>query len=101
MSVGTIDDILYGAVARGLLIAPKSRIVRSDDFPRGEIKDPVWFSSPTFTLQWHITQVCDLHCRHCYDRSDRTTMELDQGIKILDDLSYEISICFKNLGNIF
>ena len=86
VSVGTIDDILYSAVARGLLIAPKSRIVRSDDFPRGEIKDPAWFSSPTFTLQWHITQVCDLHCRHCYDRSDRTTMELDQGIRILDDL---------------
>ena len=86
VSVGTIDDILYTAVSRGLLIAPKSRIVRSTDFPRGEIKDPAWFSSPTFTLQWHITQVCDLHCRHCYDRSDRTTMELDQGIRILDDL---------------
>jgi len=86
VSVGTIDDILYAAVARGLLVAPKSRIVRSNDFPRGEIKDPAWFSSPTFTLQWHITQVCDLHCRHCYDRSDRTTMELDQGIRILDDL---------------
>lgn len=86
VSVGTIDDILYSAVVRGLLIAPKSRIVRSENFPRGEITDPAWFSSPTFTLQWHITQVCDLHCRHCYDRSDRTTMELDQGIKILDDL---------------
>ncbi len=86
VSIGTIDDILYAAVARGLLIAPKSRIVRSHDFPRGEIKDPAWFSAPTFTLQWHITQVCDLHCRHCYDRSDRTTMELEQGIKILDDL---------------
>lgn len=86
VSIGTIDDILYSAVVRGLLIAPKSRIVRSGYFPRGEITDPAWFSSPTFTLQWHITQVCDLHCRHCYDRSDRTTMELDQGIKILDDL---------------
>lgn len=84
--VGMIDDILYSAVARGLLIAPQSKIVRSADFPRGKITDPAWFSSPTFTLQWHITQVCDLHCRHCYDRSDRTTMELDQGLKILDDL---------------
>ncbi len=86
VSVGKVDDILYSAVARGLLIAPKSRIVRANDFPRGEITDPAWFTSPTFTLQWHITQVCDLHCRHCYDRSDRATMELDKGIKILDDL---------------
>ena len=86
VSLGTIDDILYAAVARGLLIAPQSRIVRSADFPHGAITDPAWFSSPTFTLQWHLTQVCDLHCRHCYDRSDRTTMELAQGIRILDDL---------------
>ena len=86
VGVGTIDDILYSAVSLGLLIAPESRIVRSDDFPRGAITDPAWFSSPTFTLQWHITQVCDLHCRHCYDRTDRITMELEQGIRILDDL---------------
>jgi selenobiotic family peptide radical SAM maturase len=86
VTVGTIDDILRRAVSRGLLIAPASRIKRADDFPRGTITDPRWFTSPTFTLQWHITQVCDLHCRHCYDRSDRTTMDLGQGIRILDDL---------------
>ncbi len=86
VTIGTIDDILYGATHRGLLIAPKSRIVRGKDFPRGTIDDPSWFSTPTFTLQWHVTQVCDLHCRHCYDRSDRATMTLDQGLRILDDL---------------
>jgi len=86
VNIGIIDDILYSAVHRGLLIAPKSKIIRSADFPRGEIEDSKWFSSPTFTLQWHITQVCDLHCRHCYDRSDRKTMTLDQGIRVLDDL---------------
>ena len=86
VNIGIIDDILYSAVSRGLLIAPQSRITRSADFPHGEITDPAWFSSPTFTLQWHITQVCDLHCRHCYDRSDRKTMTLEQGIHVLDDL---------------
>ncbi len=86
VTVGVIDDILYSAIIRGLLIAPKSRLVRSDDFPRGQITDPSWFTSPTFTLQWHVTQVCDLHCRHCYDRSDRVPMQLDQGIRVLDDL---------------
>ncbi len=90
INVGKVDTILYSAVVRGLLIAPQSRIIRSPDFPRGTLTDPDRFSSPTFTLQWHITQVCDLHCRHCYDRSDRKTMELEQGIRVLDDL-YEFS----------
>ena len=45
-----------------------------------------FFVSPTFTLQWHITQACDLHCRHCYDRTDRTALTLTQALRILDDL---------------
>ncbi len=84
--VGTIDDILYVAAHRGLLLAPKSLLVRGEDFPRGVLTDPDRFSAPTFTLQWHITQVCDLHCRHCYDRSDRKTLDLKQAIRVLDDL---------------
>ncbi len=86
VSVGVVDDILYSAVYRGLLLAPKSKLVRGPDFPRGDITDPDRFRTPTFTLQWHITQVCDLHCRHCYDRSDRRTMELGEAIRVLDDL---------------
>ncbi len=86
VSIGVIDDILYTAVVRGLLIAPPSTITRSGRFPHGELDDPAWFSAPTFTLQWHITQDCDLHCRHCYDRTDRKTMTLNQGIRVLDDL---------------
>ena len=86
VTVGVIDDILAAAVQRGLLLAPGSLLVRPDSFPRGKIVDPRFFSAPTFTLQWHVTQVCDLHCRHCYDRSDRKEMELSQGIRVLDDL---------------
>ncbi|RUM36596.1 MAG: selenobiotic family peptide radical SAM maturase [Desulfobulbus sp.] len=84
--VGVVDDILYSAVHRGLLLTPKSKLIRGPDFPRGVFTDPDRFSTPTFTLQWHITQVCDLHCRHCYDRSDRKTLELDEAIRVLDDL---------------
>ncbi len=86
VQVGIVDDILYSAVHRGLLLAPKSKLIRGPEFPRGNITDPDRFRAPTFTLQWHITQVCDLHCRHCYDRSDRTTMELEEAIRVLDDL---------------
>jgi selenobiotic family peptide radical SAM maturase len=90
VSVGVIDAILDSAIQRGLLLAPASLLVRADSFPRGQIVDARFFSSPTFTLQWHITQTCDLHCRHCYDRSDRPEMDLSQGIKVLHDL-YEFS----------
>jgi selenobiotic family peptide radical SAM maturase len=86
VTVGFVDDLLAAAVQRGLLLAPASLLIRPDFFPRGRLVAPSFFSTPTFTLQWHITQTCDLHCRHCYDRSDRQEMELSQGIKVLDEL---------------
>jgi selenobiotic family peptide radical SAM maturase len=52
-----------------------------------------FFSSPVFTLQWHVTQVCDLHCKHCYDRTDRSPLKLADGLRILDDLR---EFCLKN-----
>ncbi|MGA8180935.1 MAG: thio(seleno)oxazole modification radical SAM maturase SbtM [Desulfobacterales bacterium] len=86
VTVGAIDDILYRAEQIGLILTPPSRIRRSAEFPRGKVHDPEFFSSSTFTLQWHITQTCDLDCRHCYDRSDREAMTLDQALGVLDDL---------------
>lgn len=86
LSIGTVNDMLYAAEANGLLLAPRSLITRSSSFPRGVVDNEDFFSTPTFTLQWHITQNCDLHCRHCYDRSDRKTMPLQKAIQVLDDL---------------
>lgn len=86
VSLGTIDDILYRAEQKGLLLSPPSSIFRPPGFPRGRIEDPKFFTTQTFTLQWHITQTCDLHCRHCYDRSIRSEPDLDQCIKVLDQL---------------
>jgi len=85
VTLGHIDDIVYRAVAKGILIRPPSRIRRPDDFITRAIKDEQFISSPVFTLQWHITQQCDLSCRHCYDRSHRKAVSLDQGIAILED----------------
>lgn len=86
VSVGTIDNILNLAEKRGLLLSPPSRIRRPPDFPKGSITDPDVFTSPTFTLQWHVTQACDLNCRHCYDRSERSSMTLAQALAVLDEL---------------
>jgi selenobiotic family peptide radical SAM maturase len=85
VAIGVIDRAIARAVRQGLLLRPPSRIERNSDFPRGENIDDSFFSSPVFTLQWHITQACDLHCRHCYDRSSRTALPLETGIAILDD----------------
>ena len=86
VAVGAIENVLYRAEQLGLILAPPSRIRRPAKFPKGDVEDPDFFSSQTFTLQWHITQTCDLDCRHCYDRSDREAMTLEQGLGVLDDL---------------
>lgn len=86
VSLGRIDDILNQAAARGLLLPPQSKLVRPDDFVTETVADPEVYRTPTFTLQWHITQECDLHCRHCYDRGSRAFMPLERGIAVLDDL---------------
>jgi len=85
--VGVVDDILHAAVQKGLLLAPASKIVRSAEFAVAEKKHGSEFmTSLVFTLQWHLTQACDLHCKHCYDRSDRNTMGLEAAVGVLDDL---------------
>ncbi len=85
VSVGLIDNIVYSAGQKGLLLMPPSKIVRPKGFCREDIVSEKFCSTPSFALQWHITQTCDLHCRHCYDRSDRTAMTLEQGLHVLDD----------------
>ncbi|BHH86238.1 selenobiotic family peptide radical SAM maturase [Desulforhopalus sp. 52FAK] len=86
VSLGLIDNILYAASEKGLILCPPSKIVRAQDFCERDIATKELCSSPSFTLQWHVTQACDLHCRHCYDRSDRVTMSVEQGLHVLDDL---------------
>ncbi len=38
-----------------------------------------------FTIQWHLTSACGLSCRHCYDRSARDELSLDQARRFLQD----------------
>ncbi len=86
-TVGLIDTIIDEAIHEGILLSPPSQIIRDPSiFSANEYVDKSFLSSHSFTLQWHITQACDLHCRHCYDRSTRSPMSLKQGIRILDDV---------------
>lgn len=89
-----VKALLRRATDKGLLLAPASRLVRgasSHPRPRPGSNSPRIpadvFASEHFTLQWHITQRCDLRCKHCYDRSEREDVTLDQGLRLLDELA--------------
>ncbi len=87
LSLGVILETLARAADKGILLAPASRIRReAESFPLTEAVEPRFLAAEVFTLQWHITQVCDLHCKHCYDRSDRAPLPLVRGLAVLDDL---------------
>ncbi|NQT27064.1 selenobiotic family peptide radical SAM maturase [candidate division KSB1 bacterium] len=86
--VGNLIRAIHQAENKGILIPLSSKIRRDNPILKSteKIKDS-HLASRYFTLQWHITHACDLNCRHCYDRSNRSPLTLDQGLKILDDLS--------------
>ncbi len=87
VAVPVVENALWRAAEKGILLAPRSRIRRDPALFPIPAKTPAAFvSSPTFLLQWHITQACDLHCKHCYDRSKRSPLTLKQGVRVLDDL---------------
>lgn len=93
--VGALDRILDRAVLEGLLLRPLSLIRRPTSyFLANRSLEKNFSSTNVFTLQWHITQACDLHCKHCYDRSDRSPLNWDQAIAVLDDLRLFCKSCF-------
>lgn len=87
LPIDAIDRAIDRTIRKGILLSPNSHIERDPSiFTVATRDDERFLSSQSFTLQWHITQACDLHCRHCYDRSSRSQMEFDQALRILDDL---------------
>ena len=87
LPIRAVDAAVERAAGKGIILLPASRIRRDPGRTGGSpyaVKPFV--TASTFTLQWHITQACDLRCRHCYDRTDRPAPTLAQAVKILDDL---------------
>lgn len=92
--VGDIDRALEQAVDKGLLLQPESTLRRrAEDFSASADTLDKFLQAEAFTLQWHITHRCDLHCRHCYDRSRRNDVSLEKGIDVLDQMR---SFCLKH-----
>ncbi len=87
LSVAAIEETLERAADKGILLAPASLLRRdAQSFPLTATVEPRFLAAEVFTLQWHLTQVCDLHCKHCYDRSERAPLSLARGLAVLDDL---------------
>ena len=87
MPVAAVKDALSRAAEEGLLLRPPSRIRRPKTWASGTHRiDEAFLRSDSFTLQWHVTQSCDLHCKHCYDRSSRESMSLERAYSVLEDL---------------
>lgn len=83
---GLVDSLLKRALDKGILLSPASLIRRKrHDFPDSLSVPQQHLSAEVFTLQWHITQECDLSCRHCYDRSIRPDMTVDKALNVIDD----------------
>jgi selenobiotic family peptide radical SAM maturase len=86
ITLARLEDTIEQAVEAGILLKPQSLLTRGGG---AEMIDPglaPFQTTPVFTLQWHITQACDLSCRHCYDRSGRSPVSLEAGLAVLDDL---------------
>jgi selenobiotic family peptide radical SAM maturase len=89
VSFEMIAHAVRQTVKKGMVI-PSRFMLRRDPNIFGSEKpvDPDYIYSDSFTLQWHVTNLCDLHCKHCYDRSERSILTLSQGKSILDDLQH-------------
>jgi selenobiotic family peptide radical SAM maturase len=75
------------ACRMGLVLQPESLLRREPGFCDAlEPWAEKYLNPEVFTLQWHLTQACDLNCRHCYDRSERSPLTLVQGLEVLDQL---------------
>jgi selenobiotic family peptide radical SAM maturase len=70
---------------RGILDAP-STLLRRDPELFGNTLTDDRLTVTNMCWQWHITNACDLHCRHCYDRSRRSNMTQAQAIHVLDEM---------------
>ncbi len=82
-----VDEV----VSSGLVLRPPLGLHRSpESFPIPDDADPDMLCAHSFTLQWHLTSACDLHCRHCYDRTNIKALRLENARRVVADM---VSFC--------
>ena len=84
-SMAVFDEVLWDAVRKGILLAPSSGLRRSQSIA-ALAQNGRHIAAEVFTLQWHLTQTCDLACKHCYDRSQRIDFPFDRALSLMQEL---------------
>lgn len=80
-----IWPVIHQAVTNSILIRGQSLIRRDSSFTKNQAPwAEKYLSADVFTLQWHVTQACDLQCRHCYGRESRAPLDLESALLVLD-----------------
>ncbi len=103
-----VREAIDHASRKGIVLKAPYLVARElQGFPEGKNIPPRYLTASVFTLQWHITNACDLHCRHCYDREKRSPLTGKKGLAIVDDFerfceekNVRAHICFSG-GNPF
>jgi selenobiotic family peptide radical SAM maturase len=85
-TLAALDSVIDRAVSRGILLRPSSRLQRPPGFAGRQEVPEQYRSARVFTLQCHITQACDLRCRHCYDRSSRAALSPGDAERVFDQM---------------
>ncbi len=83
--VDVLDAAIREAVWKGLILSPPSKLRRETSEDAATPAEE-YGAAEVFTLQWHLTQECDLHCRHCYDRSSRRAFPFERALTLMDEL---------------
>ncbi|HUT86023.1 MAG TPA: thio(seleno)oxazole modification radical SAM maturase SbtM [Elusimicrobiales bacterium] len=87
MPLLALNNIFKSAAQEHIIFMPESKIRRKGNFfNNGPFASNKYLIANTFVLQWHITNACDLNCKHCYDRTKRSPLIYKQGLKILRQL---------------
>lgn len=85
VTVGKMDAVVRESVWKGLVLSPPSKLHREPAIAESAPAE-CYAAAKAFTLQWHLTQECDLHCRHCYDRTSRSVFPCERVLPLLDEL---------------
>lgn len=71
--------------ATGLVLRPRPGLHRTAASLGLADAPPELLCAHSFTLQWHLTSACDLHCLHCYDRTSYRAVRLDAARSVIAD----------------
>jgi len=88
VDVQRLAAVVDRVVRAGVVLGPLPGLRRSPDgFPLPADAPEEMVVSHHFTLQWHLTNACDLRCRHCYDRARIDRLPLGDMQRIVEDFA--------------